>query len=631
VTPRVKIQDTKYLGSGCRNRDRGTDGDIFCPSIDLLPFEERDGRRRRMSSRNIDDDAGGGAGGRDRGGSAPARSAPEGGSDRHHPPIREPRQLVSGPPPSYQLKDNNAIEEKEEEEDDEYDDVFVGDDDDEMEEIFARHRRFYDDYQYSLARCDPNSCTYDVMSAAIELSRDAGTNLRFWNLQVDLRRSTQRRFINIDDDDDMDDDNDYDADDGMDRPFWFHQLVAALDRHPRIRCLRLGHGNLTDVAGDEDEDRGDDHDHDDDDGGGRARGGAADAHWNGRRPHPDDLAHLFRALLPRHPTLRDVSLCDCRIDARYLRGFADALLRNAAIAPNAAEAPPRGGRGGARQWRRRRHNNSTGKRLYLCRTPLDDAGAAAIADMLREHAPVNELTVKHCSGGGGSAGTSSTASRWRLLAHSASTNGHLRKLELHEDSVTVVPGLLEPLVGSASALRHLVVRADKWTDEAMIALLEALKTNTVLQTLELGGKRDDFRHVPIVEELLMSHNCTLTKIVVKFRNRPRGRHRLGGLLRRNRHIRKLVEVLETRDGALPRRALWPYALHFLGNSFPHLAYRFLRHGNVVVVAAGEEDEGSASISSSMLTKKRRRRRKRRLDRDRDGAASADEDGAATQE
>jgi hypothetical protein len=351
------------------------------------------------------------------------------------------------------------------------------------------------------------------------------------------------------------------------------------------------------------------------------------------RPHPADLAHLFHDLLPRHPTLRDVSLCDCRVNARYLRGFADALLRHAASgeATNAADSAPRGGRGGGRQWRRRRHSHSAGKRLYLCRTPLDDAAVAVIADMLREHsAPVNELTVKHCSGGGGSAGTSSTANRWRLLAHSASTNGHLRNLELHEDDVTVVPGLLETLLGSASALRHLVVRADKWTDEAMIALVEALKTNAVLQTLELGGKRDDFRHVHIFEELLESHNCTLTKLVLKFRNRPRG-HRLGALLMRNRHLRKLVEVLETRDGALPRRALWPYALHFTGNSFPHLAYRFLRHGNVVV--AGEEDEGSASISSSMLTKKRRRRRRRRrLDRDRDGAASADEDDrAATQE
>jgi hypothetical protein len=107
-------------------------------------------------------------------------------------------------------------------------------------------------------------------------------------------------------------------------------------------------------------------------------------------------------------------------------------------------------------------------------------------------------------------------------------------------------------------------------------------------------------------------------------------HRLGALLRRNRHLRKLVEVPETRVGALPRRALWPHALQFTG-SFPHLAYRFLRHGNVVVVVAAEEeeDEGCASTISSMLTKKRRRRR---LDRDLDGAASADEDDrAATQE
>jgi hypothetical protein len=264
------------------------------------------------------------------------------------------------------------------------------------------------------------------------------------------------------------------------------------------------------------------------------------------------LDRLFGEVLPGHPSAVEIDFAVLfSVSPRYIGLLAAGIARG------------------------RRENQPPIERLGFRGVSLDDAGIGAISSMLRDGGRVLGLRL-----------TGSFAYDYSLqpVFEALEGNEHLRRLQ--------VEGVALKYVGPAgwSALNSSLVRylevghgdsgdvtlplpSDGWAN-----LVEALKTNTVIQELVVHGFNDIWTPVTLLEDVLSAFNFSLETVTLHYpppsrrlelpRRLPQHhRDRIDELLRVNARVRAAHAGLEALPDpySLQDRSLWARTLATIGS------------------------------------------------------------------
>jgi hypothetical protein len=257
------------------------------------------------------------------------------------------------------------------------------------------------------------------------------------------------------------------------------------------------------------------------------------------------LTKFFGEVLPKHLSLRDVTISHSRIQAPYWRLFTENVL--------ATPGPL--------------------VRLAIECTPLTLEDCRLLQTMLRREVQLFKLTLEDCGLGN---------EEWRVVAEGIRDNTHLHTVTLIERTLTVQPGTLLPLLQEPSFVNHLEVHAAEWSAEAFAEFVTELRALPVVCDLTLRTDRE-ISNLNLVEELLTTYNYALETVTL----RPCGdrdlHRRVGALLERNQRVRELGHPYHHRPlkrfSHFSSRAVWPRVLEDYGR-FPSLTHYFVRKANL---------------------------------------------------
>jgi hypothetical protein len=198
--------------------------------------------------------------------------------------------------------------------------------------------------------------------------------------------------------------------------------------------------------------------------------------------------------------------------------------------------------------------------------------------MIRRNALIECVTLVRCG---------LDAAGCKRICDSVVGNEHLLLLSIWGE--LGMDTLVEAL-GEKSQLRELYFTAN-WTVEAFVALIERLKTNTVLEVLVLGAEDVFPSSMPfnLLEDLLTAHNITLQQFAIRqwagtddeLAFYP-ATVPIRALLRRNASLRAADAQLQTLQYIIAPDLL-PEAMERVGR-VPTLLYRLLRRGNLDALA-----------------------------------------------
>jgi hypothetical protein len=272
---------------------------------------------------------------------------------------------------------------------------------------------------------------------------------------------------------------------------------------------------------------------------------------------PDIERHferLYCSVLPRHASLRSVSLSWCGIPASYLRRM---------LMP----AGP--------------SSSSSIQQLSLYDCYLEPRGEAvrALAEALGRHgsAPLTELGIARCS---------LNSNECRLLFDGASESRTLASLSIVEtEHLRVRACTLErAVVGFNSSLRTLRVAAKRWTRSGIASVVRLLRTNDALESLDVSGERSGELHAHIRTDLLSTYNFSLR--YVPGAAEPEQQVEMDRLLDLNVRVRQDYDRLQGDE--VPRvgsRVLLCEEAFARLSRFPTLLQRLLRQGGYGIALA----------------------------------------------
>jgi hypothetical protein len=317
----------------------------------------------------------------------------------------------------------------------------------------------------------------------------------------------------------------------------------------------------------------------------------------------EDVDRLFGHVLPNHRTLACVRMIEgCRLPPGAFGAYMGALSSRTSL-----------------------------RSVTMCGCPLAGRDVRALAAMLRRNVPVTSLHLQQWNrtgnrrrrgtggdaggrgGGRGSAAAPLLPGRehggiatdhvvvddddtaddaCRILCDGCAHNEHIKSLTLCDEFLVIDKGALEGAVGPAAAattLAHLGL-SGAWTVAGFADLMFQLRTNETLETCSANhavtaAADDEDPAVPfaLVEELLLTYNCTLRTLYTDSLSETAHVDRINHLLHCNQKVRKARDHLEKRNYAVGPVAAWPHALERV-QRFPTLVYRFIRRGNLPVLS-----------------------------------------------
>jgi hypothetical protein len=216
--------------------------------------------------------------------------------------------------------------------------------------------------------------------------------------------------------------------------------------------------------------------------------------------------------------------------------------------------------------------------LHFDDVELQPSCVEAVASMIRRNARIGCVNFVRCGLDAGGC---------KRICDSVVSNEHLRSLSIWGE--IAVDTVVEAL-GEKSQLRQLLFTAD-WSVEAFVALIERLKTNTVLKVLVLSAVDAFPSSMPLnlLEDLLTTHNITLQHVAIQqWAGTDDGLAfhpatvPIRALLQRNASLRAADAQLQTQQYSIAPDLL-PEAIERVGR-VPTLLYRLLRRGNLDALA-----------------------------------------------
>jgi hypothetical protein len=266
----------------------------------------------------------------------------------------------------------------------------------------------------------------------------------------------------------------------------------------------------------------------------------------------ESMARFFGEVLPKHLSLRDITISKSRIQAEYWRLFAENCITS----------------------------KGSLERLALESTPITPEGCQHLKRMLQREVPLFQLKLQDCGLG---------ADEWRGVCEGISGNPEMHTVALIERHATVRPGALVSLLQAPSAVSRLEVAAAGWSAGAFQEFVLALRPNTALCYLTVRcDRRREIPNLRVVEELLTTYNCTLESVTVHPCADRALLRRLEALLERNQRVRELGDPSHHRQLKRPHhfssRAVWPRVLEVYSR-FPTLLYGFVRKANLEAFAS----------------------------------------------
>jgi hypothetical protein len=274
---------------------------------------------------------------------------------------------------------------------------------------------------------------------------------------------------------------------------------------------------------------------------------------------PDIERHferLYCSALPRHASLRSVSLSWCGIPASYLQRM---LMMPAGPSSSSSSSSS--------------SLKSSIQQLSLydcCLEPRGEAVRALAAALGRGgSASLTELSLARCS---------LNSKQCRILFEGASESRTLVSLSVVEtEHLRVRACTLERAVGFSSSLRTLRVGAKWWTRSGIASVVRLLRTNDTLESLDVSGERSGELHAHIRTDLLSTYNFSLRYVPCGAAAEPEQQVEMDRLLDRNVRVRHDYDRLH--DDGIPRVGsgveLGAEAFARVSR-FPTLLYRLLR-------------------------------------------------------
>jgi hypothetical protein len=196
-----------------------------------------------------------------------------------------------------------------------------------------------------------------------------------------------------------------------------------------------------------------------------------------------------------------------------------------------------------------------------------------LAAMMRRNVPIRVLKMNARKG--------IDRDTCRQLFRSLQYNSNLRRLDVSVEEV-YDDGALHLPTNEGSALRHLSIDVETWTREGKASLARQLKTNALLEALQVIHRNTiRITHRPWVE-MLASHNFTLRSLREQSCSRygvrrPHMGDRIPRYLNRNGRVQQALGGLPGYHVALA--VLWPRVLGMV-SGLPALLYRFVRLGDL---------------------------------------------------
>jgi hypothetical protein len=257
------------------------------------------------------------------------------------------------------------------------------------------------------------------------------------------------------------------------------------------------------------------------------------------------LTKFFGEVLPKHLSLRDITISHSRIQPPYWRLFTENVLV------------------------------TTGRlvRLAIECTPLTLEDCRLLQTMLRREVQLFKLKLEDCGLGN---------EEWRVVAEGIRDNTHLHTVTLIERTLTVQPGTLLPLLQEPSFVNHLEVQAAEWSAEAFAEFVTELRSIPALCDWTLHCDRE-IAHLHLVEELLTTYNYALETVTLRPCADRGLLRRVDALMKRNKRVRELGHPSYHRPlkrfHHFSSRVVWPRVLQDYSR-FPTLLYRFVRRANL---------------------------------------------------
>jgi hypothetical protein len=258
-----------------------------------------------------------------------------------------------------------------------------------------------------------------------------------------------------------------------------------------------------------------------------------------------DQARLFGEVLPNLPFLETLHFTRASLPIAHLRTFASRLSATSSLVELDLD---------------RCHGD------FLACVP-------DLAAMIRRNVPIQVLKLKARMG--------IDRDACRQLFCSLQCNSNLRRLDVRVEEAYDDGALTLP-TNKASSLRQLSIDVETWTREGKASLAGQLKTNALLEALQVIHRNAiRITHRPWVE-MLASHNFTLRSLREQSCGRygvrrPHMGDRIPCYLNRNERIQQAL-------GGLPgyhvaSAVLWPHVLGMV-SGLPALLYRFVRLGDL---------------------------------------------------
>jgi hypothetical protein len=265
-----------------------------------------------------------------------------------------------------------------------------------------------------------------------------------------------------------------------------------------------------------------------------------------------ELARLFGTVVPNHLSLTDVVYLD-GCDSRHVEALASSCLPSRRL-----------------------------DAFSVSYTDLDRRCVKAIAEMIRRNVQLENLWLDFCK---------LDADGCKRICDSIQENEHLRGLSLGQWFYPRADTFVHAL-SKRSTLTSLFVRAN-WSVVGFSSLVECLRANETLEELDLEGElmsHDQAFDYNLVEELLTTYNFTLQRFAMRrvYDDMNEGMYIpaqgwINALLKRNDSVREANAQLQARQYHIGQRSIWPEAMGRVSR-MPTLLYRFLRKGNADALA-----------------------------------------------
>jgi hypothetical protein len=267
----------------------------------------------------------------------------------------------------------------------------------------------------------------------------------------------------------------------------------------------------------------------------------------------EEEQRLFGTVLPRHESLRTISLSRCVVPFRYLRAMVMAAT------PSSSSS------------------SITQVSLYDCTLdPRCEAVRAMVDALGYSNGTLTNVRLSRCG---------LDAGQCRAVFDGAANSRSLVSLSIDEpDKLVVDATALSRALGSKrSSLRTLRVAAKEWNPDGISSVARLLRTNETVEAFDASGANASALHDEL-RRVLETYNASLRYLSGVG---PEHRAQMNRLLDRNVQVRRDYDRLQD-EGGVPRVGQSPplYA-EALGRvrRFPTLLYRVLRrHGIAVAVA-----------------------------------------------